>query len=345
MKLPVRDLAHVLIHTASVWKHLEGARIFVTGGTGFFGCWLVETFAYACDQLHTNASMTVLSRSPEAFRAKVPHLAAHQAIHLIEGNVRSFAFPRDRFTHVIHGATSASAEVNRTQPLEMLDTIIDGTRRTLDFAVATGAQRFLLLSSGAVYDEALDPSAAYAEGKRVAELLCAIYSRAHSLACPIARCFAFVGPHLPLDAHFAIGNFVRDCLHARPIEIRGDGTPYRSYLYAADLAIWLWTILVHGASCQPYNTGSEHAVTIAELAAMVAAVIRPGTEIRIALAPRPDLPAERYVPDTGRTRKELGLREYIPLEDAIRRTAAWHRPVRLVPRLIPPRPFYGEAQA
>ena len=71
-----RDLDHILEHTGPVWRQLSGSRIFVTGGTGFFGCWLLESFAWACDQLGLDASMTVLTRSPEAFRRKVPHLAA-----------------------------------------------------------------------------------------------------------------------------------------------------------------------------------------------------------------------------------------------------------------------------
>lgn len=343
-KLPAEGLDHVLTHTAGVWNQLDRARIFVTGGTGFFGCWLLETFAHACDELRLGASMTVLTRSPEAFRARAPHLSAHPAIHLIQGDIRSFDFPPGSFTHIIHGATQADAELNRAQPLAMLDTIVDGTRRTLDFAVAAGARRFLLISSGAVYGvqppelthipetysggpDPLEPSATYAEGKRAAELLCGIYHRRHGFDCPVARCFTFVGPHLPLEAHFAIGNFIGDCLAGRAIHIRGDGTPYRSYLYAADLAIWLWTILVRGASCRPYNSGSEHAVNIAGLAAAVAAAVRPATEIHVARAARPGSPAERYVPDTRRAREELGLRQHVSLEEAIRRTAAWCRPM------------------
>lgn len=333
------DLEHILAHTAPVWEEMEGARLFVTGGTGFFGCWLLESFAAACDE-GLCASMTVLTRSPEAFCAKAPHLARHRAIRLLCGDVRSFAFPPGRYTHLIHGAADASAKLNREQPLVMLDTILEGTRRTLEFAAGAGVKRFLMLSSGAVYGpqpadmervpedfrgapDPADPPSAYAEGKRAAELLGSIYTQIHRLDFLIARCFAFVGPHLPLDAHFAIGNFIADCLHARPIDIRGDGTPYRSYLYAADLAIWLWTILARGESLRPYNVGSEEAVSIADLAHTVRRALGAKSRITIAQPPPPGAPIERYVPSTQRARRELRLGERIPLCEAIRRTAAW----------------------
>jgi dTDP-glucose 4,6-dehydratase len=334
------DLDHVLALTQGVWEELREARLFVTGGTGFFGCWLLESFAWACDHLHLAATMTVLSRSPEAFRDKAPHLAGHPSIRWIAGDVRTFPFPAGRFTHCIHAATEASAALNREKPLLMLDTIVEGTRRSLDFAVSSNVHRFLLISSGAVYgaqpaalshlpeDHAGGPDVTdarwvYGEGKRLAELLTSVYSRQHRLDCPIARPFAFTGPYLPLDTHFAIGNFIADCIHERPIEIRGDGTAVRSYLYAADLVIWLWTILVHGQSRRAYNVGSEEAVSIAGLASTVQQALGARQPVRIAGQAAP-VPGDRYVPDTARARNELGLEQCIPLDEAIRRTAQWH---------------------
>jgi dTDP-glucose 4,6-dehydratase len=335
------DLDHILTHTRAVWEELEGARIFVTGGTGFFGCWLLEAFARACDEKQLGATMTVLTRRPKAFRDKAPHLVGHRAIRLVEGDVRSFAFPIGRYTHIIHGATEASEQLNREQPQLMLDTIVDGTRRALEFAVVAGVRRFLIIGSGAIYGPQppgmeripeeyrggpapADPRSAYGEGKRVAELLGALYAEAHGLDVLMARGFAFVGPYLPLNTHFAIGNFIDDCLEERPIKVRGDGRPYRSYLYAADLAIWLWTILARGKSCRPYNVGSEEAMSIADLASTVREALGTKHEVKIAAVQGPNVSGERYVPDTTRARDELGLEQRVPLEEAIRKTAAWH---------------------
>src|SRR5215471_10451273 len=97
------DLDHVLKQTAGVWEELRGQRIFITGGTGFFGCWLLESFAWANEKLKLNASAVVLTRNLDAFRKKAPHLAAHPAIQFHPGDVLTFGFPSGRFSHVIHG--------------------------------------------------------------------------------------------------------------------------------------------------------------------------------------------------------------------------------------------------
>src|ERR1035438_9937087 len=145
------DLDHVLVHTQGLWEELRGQRIFITGGTGFFGCWLLESFVWANDKLKLGASAVVLTRNAEAFENKAPHLAAHPAIQLYIGDIRSFDFPPGRFSHVIHAATEASAKLNDENPLLMFDTIGSGTHRALEMATHCGAKKFLLTSSGAVY--------------------------------------------------------------------------------------------------------------------------------------------------------------------------------------------------
>jgi nucleoside-diphosphate-sugar epimerase len=335
------DLDHVLAQTSGLWDELRRARVFLTGGTGFFGCWLLETFLWANDHLGLEASIVVLTRDGSAFAREVPHLARHPAVTLHDGDVRTFEFTDGGFSHVIHAATYSGATLDDRDRLLMFDTIVGGTRRTLDFARRSGVRRLLLTSSGAVYGRQppelthvpeeysggpapADARQVYAEAKRAAEMLCAVYADAR-LQPTIARCFAFVGPYLPLDVHFAVVSFIRDALRGGPIRVSGDGTPCRSYLYAADLAIWLWTILLAGTAMRPYNVGSAAAVTIQELARVVARTVGPDLPIEVARQSDPGMPAERYVPDITRAEAELGLRPIVSLADGIRRTVAWHK--------------------
>lgn len=336
------DLAHVLEQTRPLWEEARDQRIFITGGTGFFGSWLVESFAWANQNLDLNASATVLTRNPVAFARKAPHVAADTSIKVLQGDVRDFTFPDEEYAYVIHAATEASLHQAENAPLEMMTTVVDGTRHVLEFALARGTRKFLLTSSGAVYGkqpsdlthipesymgapDPLDPSSVYGEGKRMAEQMCVLYSAGAQLECKIARCFAFVGAHLPLDTHFAIGNFIRDAIEGNPIRIQGDGTPMRSYLYAADLAIWLWTILFKGTPLIAWNVGSENDLSIAELAREVSAAIHPGLEISIAREPVVGASRMRYVPSVRSAREHLNLRESTNLHEGIRRTARWYK--------------------
>jgi nucleoside-diphosphate-sugar epimerase len=339
------DLDLVLTHTQELWPEMRGQRLFLTGGTGFFGCWLVESFCHVNRELGLGAQVTVLSRDPARFRAKCPQLASDPALTLHAGDVRDFEFPAGVFGYVIHAATETTAKSGADTPLEMLSTIVAGTERALEFAMQCGAQKFLLTSSGAVYGrqpadmthvpesymgapDPLDVASVYAEGKRTSELMCALYQKAAvakgvAFEAKIARCWAFCGPHLPLDAHFAIGNFIGDVMAGRPISIGGDGTPRRSYLYAADLAVWLWTILFRGPALVPINVGSGHDVSIRELAEVVAVTLAPAAQIHVAKQAVPGAAPARYVPSVERAEALLGLRETVGLEEAIRRTFAW----------------------
>nr|WP_320132878.1 NAD(P)-dependent oxidoreductase [uncultured Holophaga sp.] len=337
------DLGEILGQTRGLWESLRGARLFITGGTGFFGVWLLESLAHARAVLDLDCEAVVLTRDPEGFRRRHPRLAGTPGLSLHPGDVRDFAFPGGSFTHVIHaGSTSAEATFQRIPPLESFDTVVQGTRRVLDFTAQCGARRFLLTSSGAAcgpQPPGLDlipedwqggpdlslPQSALGEGKRVVEWMSRECGRQEGFEVVVARCFSFVGPHLQLDLHYAIGNFIRDALAGTPIRVQGDGTPIRSFLYAADLAVWLWTLLLRGEPGRLYHVGSERGLSVGELAHTVGRVLAPGLPVEIlgqrVLGPAPS----RYVPATTRCREELGLRERVDLEEAIRRTADFAR--------------------
>jgi len=345
------DISGAIARTESLWPALAEASVFISGATGFFGIWLLETLLAANREFSLGMRVVALSRNPEGFAAKAPHLAHDPAVTWASGDVREFAFPAGPITHLIHAATESTSNQNASDPQAMFDVCVEGTRRVLALAREKRVERMLFTSSGAVYGlqppelshipedfaggpDPLDRRNAYAEGKRAAEFLCGLAATDPVTPVPvtIARCFAFVGPHLPLDVHFAIGNFLRDALAGGPIRVSGDGTPYRSYLYAADLAEWLVTILLRGGPGRAYNVGSEEAVSIAELAARVADVMavkqpdhkRP--KVTIAKQPVPEAAAARYVPSCRRVHAELGLVPATSLSDAIARSAAWHRP-------------------
>lgn len=343
-RLLTEDLEYILEHTHDIWSEFKDTRIFITGGTGFFGKWIIKSFLHANDRLNLNSSMVVLSRNPQRFLQQHPYFINKKEITFEVGDVNSVnQIPLNNFSHVIHAATDASDQLNRENPLLMINTIAQGTQNTLEFAINSKVQKFLFISSGAIYGKQPatieqipetyegapslnDLTSAYGQGKRLAEHFCIQYANKYpSMKIKIARCFAFVGPYLPLDRHFAIGNFINDGLQDRDILVNGDGTSYRSYLYTTDLTIWLWNILSKGKNAQAYNVGSDQAYSIKEIAEIISDSFAHKPKVIIKKPQMVSSVINKYIPDTQRTILDHKLPTPLSLREAVARTIQWHR--------------------
>jgi nucleoside-diphosphate-sugar epimerase len=342
-RLPVEDLEHIFENTQDIWESFRGKSIFLTGGTGFFGKWLLESFIYINEKLELNAKLTTLTRNPEAFLLEYPFYEEYtKTVHFVKGDILTYDFNLDeKFQFIIHAATAASEVLNKSNPLLMIDTITIGTRRVLDFAITQPIEGFLFISSGAIYGKQPwnhshinehdsftininNSNSAYAEGKRIAELYCSTYFEKYNLPIKIARCFAFVGPYLPLDTHFAIGNFINNIINSEDIIIKGDGSTIRSYMYASDLMVWLWSILLKGEINQPYNVGSDEAISIKELVEKIISITDTKVKAKIKGLPIQFENVDIYCPDTKKSVK-LNLAKKVNINDAILKTLIYYK--------------------
>jgi nucleoside-diphosphate-sugar epimerase len=329
--LPKEDLEAVFCQVGKDWERLRGKNVFLTGGSGFFGSWLLETLLFSEDRLGLGVKVWALSRDPKRFRERLPYLAGHSSVHSAGGGVEGFVFPREKMNFVIH-----SMVPDPGMPLPEMEAWFGaGTARLLELAVRDKSQGFLLCSTGAVYqgqnrplseDDPLIPLAAplsYGRIRRQVEDQCQELCKSCSIPLKIARGFAVAGPRLPLDANFALGNFIRDVIQGEPIKVK-NGAPFRSYLYSADLTIWLWKILLQGRAFIPYNVGSDTKITISMLAQRIATVTRLANNSGVPDTREPlsgsDRTSDVYVPQTQRIISEMNLAKTTPLDESINKT-------------------------
>jgi UDP-glucuronate decarboxylase len=311
-------------------------HIFITGGTGFFGKALLKHWVSNDNPELGEAKFTILSRNPDDFKSAYGSLLSGLDVRLVAGDIlESQTLPEEDYSYILHAATDSTKGL-KLAPLERSEQIIDGTRNVLDLALRCDMPRVLMVSSGAVYGNIshfpngvpedycgmpnpLNPENAYGVAKRHAEHLCALYKCEYGLESVIARCFAFVGEDLPLNEHFAIGNFIRDAFGGNDIIIKGDGTPVRTYLDQRDLAKWLTDIMLYGVSGSAYNVGSNEKITLAELARIVSEISDTSSDIQILGKPPEGQTASRnvYVPSIDRAQKKLGLKVRFSLSEAI----------------------------
>jgi len=336
------DLNLVLENTKDIWSDVKNKTLFLTGGTGFFGIWLLMSFVYINRKLRLNSNIIVLSRDKNKFLSKHKWVLENPEISFLEGDINNFEFIDGNIDYIIHAATEASTKLNNEEPLVMFETVVNGTKRVLDFAKFKKVKSFLLTSSGAVYGKqpseianisedylgapiTSDATSIYGEGKRMAEVLCAANHKLFDLPVKIARCYAFMGPFLALDSHFAAGNFINNLLNNEDIIIEGDGSPFRSYMYSADLVIWLWTILFKGKDNSPYNVGSDKSISIAQLATLILKE-SDSKDMRVIIKlPLSDKSVLRYVPNVDKAFNELDLKIYTDINNSIKKTIHFNK--------------------
>jgi len=346
--LPISDLEEILARGSHLWDSLRSASIFMTGGTGFFGRWLLEGLRYVNEYHNLDLKVTVLSRQPDPFVESAPHLANYHSFDFVCGDIRSYKYPTCDITHIIHAATTSAHETfNGENPLNKFNLLVDGTRHTLNLALERDVKNILFTSSGVVYgggQERLgepagifetnlvapslsDPASALGQAKRAAEFLCTLHADEYKVNVNIARCFSFVGPLLPLGLHYAIGNFIRSAIDNTQITVKSDGLSVRSYMYPSDLVVWLLTMLLENKGNQVFNVGSDDPVSIKDLAFRVRDLVSPNLKVTIkgnAAQARDNHRRDFYVPDINRAKDQLGLDVWTNLDGAIIKTADYY---------------------
>lgn len=327
------DLDSAVQQVGHDWRHLAGARVLISGGTGFVGRWLVETLARARKVENFSCTAVLLTRCASRTYARWPWVLGQGWISLLETDVRRVGPDAGSIDLVVHGAVDTGVS---TQIGDIAEVCESGTRRMIEIAQAANASRFHLISSGAVYasrqpgqqDPAesdpistsqVDSGDAYADGKRIAERLVSAMSSNFRGSATISRVFGLIGPALPLDGRFAVGNFIRDALQGEPIRVLGDGRAVRSYLHSIDLAAWIWKMAIVGAPGTVMNVGSGQAISIGDLAHRVRDLLAPTVPVLIQALP--GVGTSRFVPNIDRAWNLFGLRPLHSIEDGILGTA------------------------
>ncbi|TGL99222.1 NAD-dependent epimerase/dehydratase family protein [Leptospira jelokensis] len=334
---PISELRE--IYSRVDWSCLKGQPVLLTGGTGFLGRWLLETILYANFYLDHKMDLTVISRNPDSFLYRFPNYKAFKNLKFLKADVKNLNQIAGDYFCVIHAAVESDSRLNPNSAIDTFETIIYGTKSVLELAASVGVKKFLFLSSGAVYgpfvemkvEESSSASPplqiqyTYGESKRAAELLCRLYSEKFKIDMSIARCFSFVGPGIPLDKSYAIGNFIGNCLNNESIKIKGDGSPLRSYMYVVDLAAWLFSSLTKVVGFETFNVGSDEKISILELAKLVKEIGNNKNEISVEGIVNQKGTIDQYIPSTEKIKNKLSLEMSYSLVKAIEKTIEFYR--------------------
>lgn len=310
--------------------------ILITGGTGFFGKWLLNFFITLNSKYSANIKIFVISRNPDQFLKDNNQDKFYDEINFIKSDLKTVNLKGKKFDYCFHMATTNAKETFQGESnLNKLDFLYASTNNLLTQLKYCNLEKILFTSSGVVYgpvteisnfnEESLSApsmmheSSGLAEGKRLAEYLVSYYSKENKYKYSIARCFSFIGQHLPTDLHYAVGNFINDAKTKDEIIINGSGKDIRSYLYIGDAISWLISIFMNDNENSVFNVGSEKQISIYDLALLVKEICKSNAKIVVLNkeASKDNFHRKIYAPDIKKIKNKLNIHEYTSLSEGI----------------------------
>ena len=353
-----RDLADICRRLESEFSAMQGKTLFISGGAGFLGHYLVQAVLHWNRTHPENPPIRVIASDnyirgvPEWLTALEGDPSLTLLRHDITDPLPDGLGPLD---YLIHAASIASPIYYRRYPIETMDANVNGLRLLLERCRKQHAEGhpisgFLFFSTSEIYGDpspdqiptpetyrgnvsCTGPRACYDESKRYGETLCVNFARQYDMPIASARPFNNYGPGLKISDRRVIPDFARDLFAGNDLVLLSDGSPTRTFCYVADAIVGYFKILVRGRAGEAYNIGNEtpeiSMLTLAEMLAEAARglfgytgkVVRKVSGDQEYLTDNP----QRRCPIIAKAREELGFEPVVPIEEGLRRTLVWYR--------------------
>lgn len=337
------DMEHIVQQHYIDWNKLDGSSVFITGGTGLIGYYIILALVYRNINYGAGIKIYALVRSIENARSKYSQLLALGAeVIFIEGSVENMPDVGSDIDYIIHGANPTASSYFVEKPVETIGVSISGTTNMLELARIKKVKKFVYLSSMEVYgnphtDEpiyedyfaginTMSVRSSYPEAKRLCECLCAGYAKEYGVPAIVLRLAQTLGPGVTLEDGRVFAEFARCVINKENIVLKTQGESKRCYLYLADAVTGILTALSVGCSGEAYNVSNNSTYcSIYEMAKMVSAELA-GGEIGVEI--RPDAEGSRkYNPPhhlniISDKLEALGWKPAVGLMDAYKRMIA-----------------------
>ena len=329
-----RDI-NSLLNNSKNFESFDQSRLTILGGTGFIGKWLIESLDLIASELNLDFGLTLLTRDQVRARANFVELSKI-SINFIEFDFSHGPTVLPYSDYFINGATPSRLATGLADSVGVYSSTINATESIIKSAtVYKNIPRVVNLSSGIVYGSQgmdvrnqaeldisilVDSPSGYLNSKIHAEYLLSQASEGGLIENISPRLFAFLGPGVALNEHFAVGNFLRDALMGKRIEVQGNPETRRSYMYPTDLVNWLFLALGRPVDAA-FNMGSEVPISMSDLATLISKT----TSGKDVVFKNPLVAANNYVPSTSNFRKEYKVEETISLAEGLDRWLEWLR--------------------
>jgi nucleoside-diphosphate-sugar epimerase len=332
--LPQDDLDTISGQIEPFIGGFENSKILVYGGTGFIGTWLIGGLLQANLEFSLNLRISIVTRN--VLNAKEKFHSVCESLNFIECDL-SDSEPRENLVadFVFLGSTPTRDSTGSSN----FEAVIRASANAANHASKVMSNKFhkpfvLHLSSGAIYGKQpmdmtyrseshpvlTSSSDAYIKSKLLIDDILVDSKVKGLINFNSPRLFAFAGPLISLDEHFAVGNFIGDAIAGREIKVKGNPNTVRSYMYPTDL-ISILLKLIQSNPRGEINIGSDNPITLGNLAIMISNL---ASGVGVQIPNSEELP-NNYVPSVVNLRQEIWSSTFVSLDVALEKWISWLR--------------------
>jgi dTDP-glucose 4,6-dehydratase len=336
LKISGSDLQEIFDNSISFFDKCKGKSIFISGGSGFFGKWLISSILYANKFLDEKIHIKTITRNLDRFKNNYPDLSNSSQLTLLEGDLASLENIEVEVDYFIHCAANVITSNSTSDRASYIQKEKENTDNVLSFCKRNNVKRIIFTSSGAVYgnkNNLTHPSkedsspegelTPYGESKLISEELISTFCINNQIEFNTARCFAFLGGYIPLEGSFAAGNFINNMLSDKDIIINSDGQALRSFMYMTDLCIALFKLLSCAESGLVLNVGSSKEVSIKDLAFEI---VKYSPKAKVIINKKElSETYNKYIPDMNRASNIMNIKCHVSFSEAVKRTIAFYK--------------------
>ena len=253
-------------------------KVLVTGGAGFIGSHLVDELVSLGNEVR------ILDNFSSEGTWNISDILKRSQLSFVNGDIRSHDVVDDALRGVdavFHLAAVTSVPFSVKYPKQTFEVNTRGTKNLLEACLRNDVERFIYVSSCAVYGEPkylpideghpLNPISPYAKSKLWAEKVCNEFQESNGLNITVLRPFNVYGPRQRSDQYAGvISSFIKNLIEGSPSVIHGDGRQTRDFIYVKDVVNALILALEHDeAKGQSFNIATGVPTSINRLASLL----------------------------------------------------------------------------
>lgn len=268
------------------YNEIRNSNILVTGSSGLIGSILLKSLVKINEDNNLNINIIAHARNKKKIESI---FGINKNVKFIFSDIQTMAI-EEKLDYIFHCAAPTSSKFYVENPVETIDTILNGTKNVLELSREKNIKSVVVLSSlesyGTILDDSseinensigqinsIDVRSSYSLGKKMSECICHSYFKQYSVPVKIARLTQVFGAGISNEDNRVFAQFSRSVVNKENIILHTSGASAKPYCYTTDTISALFYLIFKGSPGEAYNVANPKTyISIRDIAILLSKI-------------------------------------------------------------------------